>query len=250
MEENVTPENAPVAAPEAPAQWDDNKYNEWYNSQPEQARMVIDRAVNEIEELRRVRGVVEPFQDLLADEEERKFLASLKEDPELRKFLRNDATEVYRSSRVKAQPAEPDPMSEIQSLKASIESERAERQAREYQEERKKEFEALAREAPRLARALKANNPNDPDYRFANHLIEMAESRSGRLGKKLSYKEVYDELQSYAAAEPPPAVPSTSPPGAARAVQAPTNEVESRARMKQVLERAGGFRKLTQVARP
>jgi hypothetical protein len=176
-------------------------------------------------------------------------------EKELRQFVLNDGVDVYDRTRAAERPADTERSPREIELEANVARLQGERDAAEmakktaaYEQARTTEMQALWNEYPDL-RFQKAD-PTDAAYRKTLHIAEIAEARTKDnyergIAKVVSYKEVATELNEIMGRATPPGAPATSRDQIPQTKpQAPTSAVESKQRMKDTIERAGGFRNL------
>lgn len=254
------PPNQPeVQQPEAQAP-ETFDYEAWYNDQlaksPKALEEIGQRAMSYAQQqfnqqLEEQYGDIMPlWVEAKKDPEFRKALKENLTDPELRKFLFSTAVEAYRGvNKANAEPqgTEDNPLAKrVDELQSKLDSQQQERERNDYVSRRSLEMQALQREAPELA--FKEADSKDPAYRLAAHITEVAESRSERFGKPVSYKDVYLEMRDVINREKPPAAPATSRTQAPPKPQAPQTKAEGRDRALDTLKRAGGIAGLARTA--
>jgi len=233
-----------------PAQPESFNFDEWSKTAPKEALdEVWNRALGFVDRsMREQYAEVVPLMERAAkDEGFRKKLARLS-DEKLAAYY-DVALDTYDKMYAEASPAVgadaplTDEGKRLKALEDTIAAEKSERTAAAYRADRQREFAALSAEVP----DLRFESENDRSYAYAMHLVQIAEDRSALTGKRVSYKDVYDEDQRIRGAEQAPTIPATSatrvPPQ-----QAPRDATEARQRMIDTINKAGGVRKLAAVA--
>lgn len=220
------------------------RFEDWYNAQPQALREEYERRLMSAAYQQFNDGLATEYGDLLP------LVIDAKSDPELRKKLgrlkdgkvRDLFAAALDTFDRAAPPADANPLAErVQSVETKLAEDEQRRQWDAYNAARDREALALQNEFPQLRGNAK----------LTQHIREIAEARTMqnlRNGKAqaIPYKDVFDEWQSLAKAEPPPSAPQTTQAGPPDRPQAPRTAQEGRERALTLLRNAGGLSRLQQ----
>lgn len=256
--------DAPTAAPaaktdEKPADEPDEEtaYKTWFEAQPENYRTKF--ATNVVQwqsaQLGEFYGpeVSAVLEDIRKDPELKKKVSRLT-DKQFREYLFNTAAEIYddpRFGRPVAGDAEipVDPATRALTEKVEqLEQKETQRIHQQYLDSRQNEYGALLNTFPEL----RFEKATDKVGKRVAAIIDTAEERSQKAGKKISYADVYTEMKAMwddQAGNPAPrGIPATSPTEIPKP-QAPRTKVDARANIDATLQKHGSLSNLARALR-
>ena len=266
-----------ASTPPAPSkEW---SLNEWAATQPAEAQAYINKLRQEealFAQTRERLGPIGPLLDKAYNDPTT--LEHLKQltDPAFYNWTFGDAAEVYEENfrsqggpaageagaadEAYSQGAPPELVNRLQSLEAWKSEKESHEQAAQmeaaakaYEQSRVQEFMATAKEIPAL---FYWNNNPEVDKRnrkLAGFIVDYAEKMSVALGRRVSYKEAYEQYADASAArpQPPPVIAPTSPSGPPKKQEPPPTDKpeETRERMKLAARKAGSFARMARAGR-
>lgn len=253
------PSQAEKPAAEAEAETKDD-YETWFNAQPAERREEFARNV--------ANGYANSLAELYGPEVS-SVLAEVRSSPELKKkferlsktevrdWLFNTALDIYEDPKYAGEPEAERPDSRYTALEEKYNALESKLTAAEetklvesYTAERQTEYQALVNTYPEL----RFEDPNSKVGKRVTAVIEDAEEKSRKAGRKIAYADVYVGLKDMWDAQeenpPPRPVPATS--ASAKDVprpQAPRTKVETRSAINATVQKYGSLTELQRALR-